>query len=337
MNNNKHPKTLIAAIQYFAIPTNALEFFVQIRWPDGVVKCPHCGGTETSFLAKYNRWECKGKHPRRQFTVKVGSVMEDSPLGLDKWATTVWLEANAKNSISSYELHRSLGITQKSAWFMLHRIRHALHVGSFDKKLAGQIEADETFVGGRAINMHKAKRKERIHGVTGGAANMTPVMGLLERHSGDKHSTVRTMVLRDRKMNTIHEVIHKHVEPGSQLYTDALASYNGLNPTFARQFIDHAEKYVEGLVHTNGLENFWSLFKRCIKGTHVSIEPYHLTAYVDSEAFRFNNRKVGDGDRFVQAARRLHGKRLTYKALTTTLENYTADADDKIEVSGDPN
>ena len=241
--------------------------------------------------------------------------MEDSPLGLDKWAIAFWLEVNAKNSISSYEIHRAIGITQKSAWFMLHRIRFALKQGSFEK-IGGNgktVEADETFVGGRAINMHKKLREAKIKGT--GGANMTAVMGLLERHDGKKHSTVRASVLADRKKNTLQEVIHKNVEPGSNIYTDALLSYNGLNPTFVHEFIDHAEAYARGAVHTNGLENFWALFKRCIKGTHVSIEPAHLEAYVDSEAFRFNNREVKDADRFLMAAGGYHGKRLTYKAL----------------------
>ncbi|MGD0464003.1 MAG: IS1595 family transposase [Tepidisphaeraceae bacterium] len=247
--------------------------------------------------------------------------MEDSPLGLDKWATAVWLEANAKNSISSYEIHRALGITQKSAWFMLHRIRFAIKNHSFEK-IGGNgavIEADETLVGGLAKNMHKAKREKKIAGTTGGA-HMTPVMGLLERHSGKKHSTVRAKVIENRNTTTLHDVIHANLAPGSTLYTDAYAGYRGLRDSFFHDFVDHTEAYVKGAVHTNGIENFWALFKRCIKGTHVSVEPFHLLAYVDSEAFRFNNREVKDGDRFVLAMKGLHGKRLTYKALIGALE-----------------
>jgi len=301
------------AVQYFADPDAALQYFIQFRWPHGVT-CPHCGSKAASYLANQRRWQCHTKHPRRQFSAKVGTIFEESPLPLEKWLVAAWLETNAKNSISSYEVARALGITQKSAWFMLHRVRFALHVGSFDKKLSGVIEADETFIGGRAINMHKAKRAARIKG-TGGAA-MTPVMGLLERHDGKKHSTVRAMVLADRKKKTIHEVIHSNVEPGSSVYSDALQSYSGLSPTFAHDFIDHAEAYVKDkVVHTNGLENFWSLFKRCIKGTHVSIEPFHTGAYIDSEAFRFNNREVKDADRFAIALSGVSGKRLTYKNL----------------------
>jgi transposase-like protein len=323
-NNSKikTPKTLMEAVNCFAVYENAHEFFVKVRWPNGVV-CPTCGSTEANYNPKYRRFQCNHNHDRRQFTVKTGTVMEDSPLGLDKWAVAFWLEVNAKNSISSCEIHRALGITQKSAWFMLHRVRHALHVGSFDKKLQGIIEADETMVGGLAANMHKKQRDAKV-GKSRGGAHMTNVMGLLERHSGKKHSTVRTAVLPDRTKETLHAVIHKNVEPGSQIYTDALKAYRGLEQNFAHDFVDHAEAYVKDkVIHTNGLENFWALFKRCIKGTHVSIEPFHLAAYVDSEAFRFNNRKVKDGDRFTMALDGISGKRLTYKALIGAAEVYT--------------
>jgi transposase-like protein len=309
----RNPKTLTEAVVHFADPDTSLRHMIAVRWPDGV-RCPHCGSEKVHFLANQRRWKCAVNHPRRQFSVKVGTIFEESPLPLEKWLVAVWLETNAKNSISSYEVARALGITQKSAWFMLHRVRYALHVGSFDKKLQGVIEADETLVGGRANNMHKSVRKVKIKGT--GGAHMTAVMGLLERHDGKKHSTVRAMVLPNRQQAILHGVIHKNVEPGSSVYTDALKQYNGLSPTFEHDFVDHAEAYVKDkVVHTNGLENFWALFKRCIKGTHVSIEPFHIQAYVDSEAFRFNHREVKDGDRFALAMQGVSGKRLTYKAL----------------------
>jgi transposase-like protein len=296
--NLMRPKSLLEAIRYFSDLNVAHEFFVGMRWPQGVC-CPRCGSTAVKYMPKYRRFQCSHKHDGRQFTVKTGTIMEDSAIGLDKWSAGFWLEVNAKNSISSYEVASgALGITQKSAWFMLHRIRYALHVGSFDKKLSGVVEVDETYIGGLAGNMHKRQRKLRI--TSNGVAGKTPVMGLLERHDGKKHSTVRAQVVTNRKSATLHPVIHKHVEPGTQLYTDSLAGYRGLRPTFMHDFVDHAEAYVKDkVIHTNGLENFWALFKRCIKGTHVSIEPAHLEAYVDSEAFRFNNREVKDGDRFL--------------------------------------
>jgi len=236
--------------------------------------------------------------------------MEDSPLGLDKWAVGFWLEVNAKNSISSWEVHRAIGITQKSAWFMQQRIRLAIHQGSFDK-MSGTVEADETFVGGKARNMHKGKRKAKGRGVIG----KTAVMGLLERHTKKGKSKVRAFVVDNTKRRTLQPVVREHVETGSNIYTDSLASYVGLNPEFVHGFVNHAEKYVDGAIHTNGMENFWSLFKRCIKGTHVSVEPFHLFRYVDAEAFRFNERELNDGQRFVLALRGATGKRLTYKTL----------------------
>jgi transposase-like protein len=256
--------------------------------------------------------------------VKIGTVMEESPMTLDKWAVAFWLEVNAKNSISSYELHRALGITQKSAWFMLHRIRLALQSGKIEKIGGGGsvVEADETFVGGLSKNMHKNRRKRTITGP--GHHGKAAVMGLLERHTEKGHSQVRAQVITDLRGESLYAVIHKHVEPDTNIYTDAWQAYRNMPPEYYHQFVDHAEKYVDGAVHTNGLENFWALFKRCIKGTHVSVEPFHLGSYVDSEAFRFNNRDVKDGDRFVMGLHGMTGKRLTYKRLTGAPEERTA-------------
>lgn len=306
MNSNEYPKTLVEAVTFFSNEDRALAFFATIRWPDGVVKCPRCGSTDVRFYADYRRWECKGKHDRRQFTVKVGTVMEDSPMHLSKWGVAFWLEVNAKNSISSYEVARSLGITQKSAWFMQHRIRLALQRGTFSTKLGGEVEVDETYIGGKARNMHKGKRKAKGRGAVGKAV----VMGLLERHG-----EVRTFVVDDAKRRTLKPRVQEHVEQGSQVFTDALRSYTGLSAEYIHGVIDHAECYVKGNIHTNGLENYWSLVKRCIKGTHVSVEPFHLFRYLDAEAFRYNNRKATDGLRFKAALQGMTGKRLTYKSL----------------------
>jgi transposase-like protein len=324
MNTDKRfPKTLIEAIQYFSDLDVAHDFFAKMRWLDGPA-CPRCGSKDVAYLPKYRRYSCSHGHASRQFTVKTGSVMEDSALGLDKWAVAFWLEVNAKNSISSYEIHRALGITQKSAWFMLHRIRLAVKSNSFEKMGRGGIpvEADETYIGGLAKNMHKSKRAK----LTGrGGADKAAVMGLLQRHSGKRHSTIRTTVLPGLPTHeVVSAVIHKHVESGAHLMTDEHSAYKPLYTDFEHHFVDHANKYAEGIVHTNGLENFWSLFKRCIKGTHISIEPFHLEAYLDSEAFRFNNRELKDAGRFMLAAQGYHGKRLTYKALIGALEDAPA-------------
>src|SRR5436305_283630 len=307
------PKTLQEAILYFADPVNCREYLVARRWPNGV-SCPRCGSQNVLFLEKYNRWHCREKHNAPQFTLKTGTIMEDSPIGLDKWMTAMWQIVNCKNGISSYEIHRALGITQKTAWFLDHRIRLALTSGSFEK-LAGEVEADETFIGGKARNMHVGKRQRRITGT--GTKDKTAVMGILER--GGK---VRTTVVPNRRKTALQAEVRKHVEAGSALYTDFLLSYEGLAADYAHQVVDHAVKYVDGKVHTNGLENFWSLLKRGLSGTYVSVEPFHLFRYLDEQMFRFNNRKdesgnrLNDSDRFQLALSQVAGKRLTFAEVT---------------------
>lgn len=308
------PDTLQEAILYFASPDNCREYLVAHRWPNGVT-CPRCGSTNVLFQPKYNRWQCGTSHSLRQFTAKTGTIFEDSPLGLDKWLMAMWLVVNCKNGISSYEVHRDIGVTQKTAWFMDHRIRLALGM-STGEKLSGEVEADETFIGGKARNMHVEKRMRRITGT--GGKDKTAVMGILER--SEKCSTVRTTVVPSRKKRELQNEVKKHVEAGSALYTDALLSYDGLAGKYAHQVIDHAEKYVDGRVHTNGLENFWSLLKRSINGTYVSVEPFHLFRYLDEQTYRYNNRKLTDGERFSIAVSGIVGKRVTFDQLTGKAE-----------------
>ena len=302
----REPKTLQDAILYFSDPVRCREYVVVRRWPGGVT-CPRCGNQKVKFQEKYNRWQCSTRHDRRQFTVKTGTIFEDSPLGLDKWLCAMWLVVNCKNGVSSYGIQRAIGVTQKTAWFMDHRIRLALTMGSVEK-LSGEVEADETFIGGKARNMHAAKRARRITGT--GGKDKTAVLGVLER--GGK---VRATVVPSRKKGALQPEVRKHVEAGSALYTDALKSYEGLNE-FEHGVIDHAEKYVDGKIHTNGMENFWSLLKRSINGTYVSVEPFHLFRYLDEQVYRFNSRKLGDGERFSIAVAGILGKRVTFKQLT---------------------
>jgi ISXO2-like transposase domain len=244
--------------------------------------------------------------------------MEDSPIGLDKWLTAMWQVVNCENGVSSCEIARAIGITQKSAWFMDHRIRCTLGLNSIDK-LSGEVEADETFIGGKARNMHLDKRERRITGT--GGKDKTAVMGILERgdKASGKTSKIRTTVIPNRKKAGLQAEVKKHVEAGSALYTDALLSYDGLAGEFAHQVVDHAEKYVDGKIHTNGLENFWSLLKRGINGTYVSVEPFHLFRYLDEQVYRYNNRKLTDGERFSIAVTVMVGKRLTFDELTGKL------------------
>jgi transposase-like protein len=306
------PQTLIDAIRYFADPDRTLCFMVAIRWPDGV-KCPTCGSEEVSFLKTRRLWKCKNRHPRQQFSIKVGTIFEDSPIGLDKWFTAMWLIGNCKNGISSYEIARDLHVTQKTAWFMDHRIRFAMKTGSFEK-MKGEVEADETFIGGLARFMHKDRREAAIKG-TGGAGKVA-VMGLLERHGKDQISRVRAKVLRNVRAESLHKEIRDNVEAGSEMFTDAWVGYKHIDRDYVHNVIDHAEKYAEGRVHVNGIENFWSLLKRGIKGTYVSVEPFHLFRYLDEQAFRFNMRKNSDGQRFTEALSGVTGRRVTYKELT---------------------
>jgi len=309
------PKTLVEAIRFFADPQNCHEFIVPLRWPNGI-KCPRCESADHSFISTRRVWKCKAC--KKQFTVKLGTIMEDSPMGLDKWLTAIWMITNAKNGISSWEIHRALGITQKSAWFMLHRIRLAMQSGDFTK-LDGEVEADETFIGGKARNMHKDKRAEKITG-TGGAGKAI-VIGVLDRET----RKVRTKHIPDTKRKTVQAHVREHVAAGASIYTDALPSYIGLAPDYVHEAVDHAMQYVNGNVHTNCLENYWSLLKRALRGTYVSVEPFHLFRYLDEQAYRYNERRHAngdmktDGDRFVEVAGIIVGKRLTYKKLTGKL------------------
>jgi transposase-like protein len=316
------PKTLQEAVVYFSNPETCLAEMVKFRWPDGVVKCPTCGSEKVSFIKARRVWECATKHPKRQFSVKVGTIMEDSALGIDKWLVAMWLIANAKNGISSYELARAIGVTQKSAWFMLHRIRLAMQE-EYTDKFGGHIEVDETFVGGKARNMHKGKRDRVFKGRQSGHVGKIAVAGILERTSEDGDSRVRTRVVNNVRRFALQTEIRKQVrlDGSATVYSDALKSYEqtskwGPTDLYIHKVIDHARKYADGVVHTNGMENYWSLLKRTIKGTYVSVEPFHLFRYLDEQAFRFNWRKLTDFARFAMTAKSVFGKRLTFAQLT---------------------
>ena len=303
---NELPDSLLEAIRYFEDQDNALNFLAMLRWPDGKTVCPRCSNPDPYFLATRRVWKCRGC--KKQFSIKVGTIFEDSPIGLDKWLPATWLIITCKNGVSSCEIARALTVTQKTAWFMMHRIRLAMQTGTFEK-LAGECEVDETFIGGKSRNMHLSKRERRITGT--GGKDKTAVMGILER--GGK---VRTSVIPNRKKRALQTEVRKHVEAGSALYTDALNSYNGLAQEYAHGVIDHAVQYVDGCVHTNGLENFWSLLKRSINGSYVSVEPYHLFRYLNEQSFRYNHRQLTDGERFIVVLKQIVGRRVTFEQLT---------------------
>src|ERR1700719_567805 len=305
----REPKSLQEAIIYFSNPDNCIDYIAVRRWPNGVV-CPGCGATKVSFNAKRRTWKCGSHHSKREFSVKVGTIYEDSPIPLDKWLTATWMLTNCKNGVSSYEIARDVKVTQKSAWFMLQRIRLAMQDEFFGSKLGGEVEVDETFIGGKDRKMHVSERKRRITGT--GTKDKTAVMGILER--GGK---VRTSVVPSRKKHVLQDEVRRHVTAGAALYSDALLSYEGLATDYAHKVVDHAVQYVDGNVHTNTLENFWSLLKRGISGTYVSVEPFHLFRYLDEQAYRYNFRKdMDDFDRFKLAASQMVGKRLTWNEAT---------------------
>src|SRR6266853_1121380 len=218
------PRSLQEAILHFSKPDNCLSYLVARRWPKGVI-CPTCGSENVSFSESRRIWQCGSHHAKRQFSIKVNTIFEDSPISLDKWLVAVWMIANCKNGVSSYEIHRAIGVTQKSAWFMMHRIRLALDVGSFHKLGGGpenEVEVDETFVGGKLRNMHKDKKV--IYNKRGGAYGKTIVMGLLDRGRGE----VRAQVVQDTKRETLQPQVEKHVKFGATVYTDEFVAYDNL-------------------------------------------------------------------------------------------------------------
>jgi transposase-like protein len=311
------PKTLQDAIQYFSDEQVCIDAVAAMRWPNGP-ECPACGHKEHYYLKTQKRWKCK--ECTKQFTVKLGTIFEESPIPLCKWLVALWMLVNCRNGISSYEVARDLGVTQKSAWFMLHRLRLALQDKKDGGKLGGgphsKVEIDETFIGGKARNMHK-NRRQKMHNI-GMIAAKTAVMGILERDG-----KVKTAVLgskRDKKQ--MHQIIEDSVMPGTWIMTDEFSNYDGLDKNYTHLVVNHLERYVQGNVHTQGIENFWSCLKRGLGGTYVSVEPFHLFRYVDEQAFRFNNRKdadnkpLKDAERFQLALSQVAGKRLTFAEVT---------------------
>jgi transposase-like protein len=304
------PKTLLEAVKFFSDKENCRQFMIAVRWADGIVRCPQCGSEGVTYLANANVYKCKTVHPKQKFSLKVGTVFEDSPIGLDKWLPASWMLSNCKNGISSYELARDLGVTQKTAWFMLHRIRVAMTDTTGKIGSNGPVECDETFVGGKVKNMHKSKLLKGM--AYQGQGNKAVVMGMLERGG-----RVKAKVVSGRTKQQISPVITESVEAGSHLITDEFPTYGFLETPYDREVINHAMEYVNGHIHTNGIENFWSLLKRSLGGTYISVEPFRLDAYVSEQVFRYNNRKDSDDStRFASCLMGIQGKRLTYEEIT---------------------
>jgi len=315
----KELKTLQEAMVYFSDPQQAFDYAVKLRWPDGKIICPRCSSEKNSFIKTRRIWFCYGC--KKQFTVKVKTIFEDSALALDKWLIAMWMLSNCRNGVSSWELHRTLGITQKSAWFVLQRLREAMREDKFGRgKLGGgpgsTVEADETYIGGKTANMHAGRRKALE--AKGPLMNKTIVQGILDRDM----RKIRATVVPNVKRETLQEQILRNVKFGSTVYTDEAVAYNrGMDWRFVHDVVNHTQEYVRGNVHTQGIENFWALLKRTLKGTYVAVEPFHLSRYVDEQAFRFNHRKDGDrkitdSERVAAVMAQVCGKRLTYSELT---------------------
>jgi transposase-like protein len=318
----KELSTLQQAIVYFSDPDRAFQYALNFRWPDGLVTCPRCGSEKHSFIKTRRVWFC---YPcKKQFSLKIGTIFEDSPISLDKWMLAMWMLANCRNGVSSYELGRTIGVMQRSAWFMLHRIREAMKDSSVAKmgsNEGGEVEVDEAYVGAAAKNMHYKKKLKIQNELSNTAAwktttryaGKTPVMGMFDRESRQ----VRAKVVPNTRRDTLQKEILNGVHFGSRIYTDQAVAYDTLKAKYIHETVNHIDHYVRGQVHTNCLENFWSLMKRNLSGTYVAVEPFHLDRYLDEQMFRFNNRQnKTDEQRFNKALSQVAGKRLTYNELT---------------------
>jgi transposase-like protein len=317
MTETGFPKTLLQAARYFTDVDVCIDFVASLRWPDGV-QCQHCGHGKCMFLKTRRIWKCS--KCRKQFSIKTGTIFEDSPISLDKWLAALWMICNCKNGISSYEIHRDLKVTQKTAWFMLHRLRLALRGDNGHKfGFGGPVESDETFIGPNPQKMHNDRKRklQRWNEEKGGYATKTAVHGMLDRELRQ----VRAKMIPNVKRDTLQNAILENVTPFAKVYTDEFTSYEGLAKNYVHKIVNHSQEYVRGQVHTQGIENFWSLLKRTLKGTYVAVEPFHLDRYLDEQTFRYNNRAtkdnpIDDADRFVLAVSQVTGKRITYAELT---------------------
>lgn len=296
----KAPQNLLEAIRYFSDENRCIGFVASMRWSNGVV-CPTCGRVDVSYLQKQKRWQCKSAHSKRQFSVKTGTVFEDSPLGLDKWLPAAWMVINAKNGVSSYEMARNLHVTQKTAWFMNHRIRKAMELGTIEK-LSGTVEADETYVGGKSRMGEKFKNK-------------TAIVGIVEKKTDG--GQVRAFTTKMANATNTVPFLKANVEAGSTIHTDESSIYSRVIRDFEHFVINHSQKeYVRDGVHTNTIEGLWNLFKRSYKGTYTHMSAEHLDRYMQEHVFRYNTCDQTDGSRFMAWFEGLE-RRLTYKQLVS--------------------
>ena len=295
----KSPTTLIEAVIYFSKEDICIQYMAKLRWPSGAI-CPTCGRTDVSYLEKQKRWQCKSAHSKRQFSAKSGTIFEDSAIGLDKWLPAVWAIVNSKNGISSYELGKAIGVTQKTAWFMAQRIRAAMEYDTTEK-LTGTVEADETYVGGKSDLKHKYSNKQAV-------------IGVVEKKKDT--GKVRAFATKQADATVAVPFLRESVAPDSVIHTDESRIYNRVKRNFDHQVVNHSElEYVRNGVSTNTIDGFWNLFKRSYKGTYTHLSAQHLNRYVQEHSCRYNTRTMNDGDRFEYVINGVIGKRLSYKSL----------------------
>lgn len=295
--------TLLQMMTAFPDEQSAVDHFTAIRWKGGAY-CPHCGSTRVYHFSDQRNHKCGDC--RKRFSIKVGTIFEDSKIPLRTWMLAIWMITSHKRGIASTTLAKDLGVTQKTAWFMTQRLRHAIRTKSFNRPLTGEVEIDETYIGGKAANRHKGDPKNGP-----GTSGKVAVIGALER-GGDVVATV----IDRTDTATLDGFAHAVVDPAATISTDEHAGYRHLGRTFAHGVVRHsAGEFSRGGFHTNGIEGFWALLKRQIVGIHHFVTPKHLNRYVGESTWRFNARNLGEGERVNALLAQATG-RLTYRELT---------------------
>jgi transposase-like protein len=305
----KRPQTLLAALRHFT-PEVADAFVASIKWPNGPA-CPTCGSANIGKIASRQRFQCREKGCRKQFSLITGTIFEASHLRLDQWVVAVWMIVNCRNGVSSCEIARTIGCKQQSAWHLLHRVRELMLPGD-EAPFTGSCESDETFVGGLFKFMSQHRRERAM--ANGRPNGKSVVHAIKERESG----RVRAEVIPAARWEFVMDAVLEKVEPGSKLYTDSARIYGWAKDVYKHTAVNHAERYVseDGETHTNGCENFFNCLRRGLKGTYIATHHEHLPAYVNEQVYRFNVRHQSEWERFDGVMRRIVGKRLTYADLT---------------------